>query len=263
MSLAQTIQEKNNIIQFPITHVVTDTNNKNTNGVSCVVEENTFIAKKPILDKEYLTTSNSKKGKKKYGVQAIPSDYINMIKEYFHKPSRYKALNLRNYAYFVLEINIARRAGDALSLKIQDVMNEDGTLKSHIIFGKEQKTGKRAKIFFNTEAKKAIVEFLNTKESYCMSDYLFQNYKTGENITVDGMRKVIKRMAKALNIDVNLATHSLRKAFIAEAIKNNPNNARIELLASRALNHSNVETTYAYMGFTQNEMDKFFEDNAL
>ena len=214
----------------------------------------------PILDDEYLNTPIYKKPRER--VQPIPTEYIPLVREYFHRPSRYKANNLRNYAYYLFDLNVARRSGDAVKTKIKDVLNEDGTLKSHVTFH-EEKTGKTTVVPFNSIAQEAIMEYLNTKESYKMSDYLFQNYKTGERITVDGMRKVIKRMGKELNIPVNLGTHSLRKTFVTEAIKNNPNDSTVEIMASKALNHSRVETTYNYICFSQADMDKFFEDNAL
>ena len=220
-------------------------------------EKREFKVKRPILDKEYLNTPIYNKPRE---TNAIPKEYLSMIKEYFHRPSRYSAINLRNYAYFILEINIGRRAGDALNLKIKDILNEDGTIKDHIIFAHEQKTGKKAIPYLNTNVKEALVEYLNVKKSYRMSDDLFPNYKTGKKLSVDGMRKVIQRMAKALNIDMNLATHSLRRTFATEAINRNPNN---EMLVSMALNHSDIATTRRYTKRTQQQMDRFYQENTL
>ena len=230
----------------------------NTTKTKVNQEKREFKVKRPILDKEYLNTPVYNKPRE--STNAIPKEYLPMIKEYFRRPCRYSANNLRNFAYFCLEINIGRRAGDALNLKVKDVLNEDGTIKDHIIFAHEQKTGKRAMPYLNTNVKEALAEYLNTKEKYNMSDYLFQNYKTGEKLSVDAMRKVIKRMAKDLKIDMNLATHSLRRTFATEAINRNPNN---EMLVSMALNHSDIATTRRYTKRTQQQMDRFYEENAL
>jgi len=254
---AQAINYNDKVIPISIYNNVDKNNNENTSVTEKVMIQQ---VKAPILDEEYKKNKIEKPVHEK--VRPIPKDYLPMIKEYFYRPSRYKSMNLRNYAYFILEINIARRAGDALRLKVSDILNEDETFKTHIIFN-EEKTGKRAVVYFNSKAKEAMAEYLNTKEEYSMSDLLFVNYRTGEGITVDGMRKVIKRMAKALDIDINLATHSLRKTFITEAIRNNPNDSNIEIMASMILNHSDIKATRHYICQTQDEMDRFYEDNAL
>lgn len=216
--------------------------------------------KAPILDRAYLDSSKDKFNH--LPVQPIPTEYIPLIKEYFHKPSRYKENNLRNYAYFILDVNTARRSGDILNLTVRNILNEDGTFRDHIIIT-EQKTGKKTYTYMNNSVREALAEYLESKYPYNMSDLLFTNYKTGETLTVDAIRKAIKRCAVAIGMKGNFGSHSLRKTFIAELIKNNPNNKEIEMMASKALNHNNVETTYAYAGFTQTKMDNMFKSNQL
>lgn len=199
-------------------------------------------------------------------VQPIPKEYIQKAKDYFHNPhSRYHMNDKRDYCYFVLSINTARRAGDILNLKVRDVLNDDNTIKEHMIIH-EQKTGKIAKVKLNQNAKEALAEYLNSKKQINMDDYLFQNYKTGNKLTVDGARKIIKRMVKAIGLDktgMSFGTHSLRKTWAKTTIDNNPNNSKIEIAVSQALNHSSVASTRHYIGRTQEEMDMLFENNLL
>jgi len=55
---------------------------------------------------------------------------IQKAKEYlFYKEGRYSITNKRDYAIFVLMINVARRAGDVLNLTVGDIINKNGTLK--------------------------------------------------------------------------------------------------------------------------------------
>lgn len=199
-------------------------------------------------------------------VQAIPTEYIQKAKDYFRNPhSRYHMNDIRDFLYFILSINTARRAGDILNLKTRDVIDEDGSIREHMIIH-EQKTGKLARVKLNYKAKEALVEYINSKENIDMNDYLFQNYKTGDKLTVDGARKIVKKMVKAIGLDetgLNFGTHSLRKTWCKQAIDNNPNNSKAELTVSQALNHSSISATRHYINRTQEEMDKFFENNAL
>jgi len=77
---------------------------------------------------------------------------INAAKQYFlSKDERYKdsSLNIRNYAFFVLACNCARRTSDILSFTISDVTASDGTIRDYIIF-REGKTKKvSGKVFLN------------------------------------------------------------------------------------------------------------------
>lgn len=216
--------------------------------------------KAPILDDEYL--DNPKEPH--MPVQPIRiKDDIEKAKAYFHNtPSRYSKLNLRNFTFFILGINVACRAGDLLKLRIRDFINPDGTFKEHIIII-EEKTKKKAIKYLNVNVQQAIAEYLQTKEEYCMSELLFQNYKTGNMLTVDGARKIMKRMNKKLSVASNLGTHSLRKTWAYQASINNPNDSCAEIKISRGLNHANVETSSVYMEKSQDEMDQFFKNNAL
>ena len=199
-------------------------------------------------------------------VQPIPKEYIQKAKDYFYNPhNRYHINDIRDYCYFTISINTARRAGDILNLKVCDILDKDHTIKEHMIIH-EQKTDKLAEVKLNSVAKAALTEYINSKDKIDMNDYLFQNYKTGDKLTVDGARKIIKKMAKAIGLNetgLNFGTHSLRKTWAKEVIDNNPNNNVAELAVSQALNHSSISSTRHYIGRTQNEMDMLFENNAL
>ena len=58
---------------------------------------------------------------------------IQKAKDYlFYKEGRYSITNKRDYAIFVLMINVARRAGDILKLTVGDILNKNGTFKKEI-----------------------------------------------------------------------------------------------------------------------------------
>lgn len=220
---------------------------------------------KPILDKEYTEQKSKQHKEDKLPVQPFRNkEDIERAKAYFHDtPSRYKGLNMRNYAMFVLGINTARRAGDIAQLQVKDVLDENGEFRKHLIIEHEEKTKKRAVILLHPNVKEALTEYLNTLDEYKMSDYLFANYKTHEPLKTNAIWKMMNKMQQALDLDINLGSHSMRKTFAYQAAKNNPNDSATEIKTSKFLNHANVETTHGYMQAGQDEMDEYVLKNGL
>lgn len=215
----------------------------------------------PIVDTEYHET------RKDYHtpVQPLSAEQVKKLKEYFFKGGKnYFATmpnNCRNYMYVVLSLNLMRRCGDMIQMRVCDVLNEDGTFREHVVFN-EQKTGKRAVVKLNSSCREALAIYFERIGEYKMSDWLFPNFKSpGTHMTVDGMRKVLKRACKELDIDINIGTHSLRKTMPYMIMGSGE--VEDELIASQLLNHKNIRTTYHYVGRTQEELDNFVEKFSL
>jgi integrase len=214
----------------------------------------------PIVDQEYIESYH----RNKTPVEPIRSlDDIERIKQYFLTTKGHGNTRIRNYAYFVLSLNVARRCGDIVELRVRDVLNADGTFKTHVIFDHEQKTGKRSMILLNSKTVEALKLYFDTLKEYRMSDWLFPKLNNhDEHMSVDGMRRMLQRTVEALGIDMRIGTHSLRKTMPYHIITNSTN-TEDEVMVSQLLKHSNVKTTYHYIGRSQSEMDDFVEANAL
>lgn len=223
---------------------------------------------KPIIDEEYVRRKAELHKEDKLPVQPFRDKKdIERAKAYFHDiPSRYKGLNMRNYAMFVLALNTARRTGDITWLQVCDVLNENGEFKKHLILN-EGKTNKRAVVFLHPHVKKALAEYLDywveAWGDYKMSDFLFTNYKTKEPLGTNAVWKIYNKMSKALKLDYNIGAHTPRKTFASQAAKNNPDDSATEIKTSKFLNHANVETTHSYMQAGQDEMDDYVLKNGL
>lgn len=216
----------------------------------------------PILDEDYL----ERKENNKTPVDPLSMEEVLMLRRYFFNNTDYfktMPTNRRNYLYTVLSLNLMRRCGDMVKLRVCDVLNEDGTFKKHVIFNHEEKTGKRATVLLNSKCQEALAEYFNFIGSYKMSDWLFPNYKVeGKHMTVDGMRKMLKRTCEKLGIEIHIGTHSLRKTVPHIAITNSTNTGD-EVLVSQLLNHGSIKTTYHYIKRNQEELDSFVERNGI
>lgn len=215
----------------------------------------------PVVDAEYTES------RKEYHipVQPLSVEQVGKLKDYFFKGGRnyFQTMpnNCRNYMYVVLSLNLMRRCGDMIQMRVCDVLNEDGSFRDHIVFN-EQKTGKRAVIYLNSACREALAIYFDRIGEYKMSDWLFPNFKNpGTHMTVDGMRKVLKRACETLDIDINIGTHSLRKTMPYLAMGSGE--VEDELIVSQLLNHRNIKTTYHYIGRTQSELDDFVEKFSL
>lgn len=188
---------------------------------------------------------------------------VERLKQYFLNRKGRMNTNIRDYAYFVFSLNVSRRAGDILALHVYDVLNSDGSFKTHITFEHEQKTGKKSIIFLNSKAKEALTLYFNTLGKYKMSDWLFPNSKNpAESMSIEGMRKMLQRAATALNIDMHMGTHSLRKTNPYHIISQSKN-TEDEVMVSQFLQHNDIKTTYHYIRRGQDEMDQFIESHGI
>ena len=81
-------------------------------------------------------------------------------------------------------------------------------------------------------------------------------------MSVDGMRRMLQRAAKALNIDMHMGTHSLRKTNPYHMISSSTN-TQDEVMVSQLLKHNDIKTTYHYIKRSQAQMDAFVESHGL
>ena len=164
---------------------------------------------------------------------------INKVKQYL-----YGKENKRDYCIFVVGINVGLRAGDLLSLKINDVT--DGNTIFDTVTIKEQKTGKIRNFALNKNAKEAIQVYINSLAEYDFEDYLFKSRKGG-HLGVRALHHIIKTLTKDLGIKGNFGTHTLRKTM---AYHRYINNVPLETL-QKLLNHSSSAISLRYIGITQ------------
>lgn len=220
---------------------------------------------KPPTTSEFDTKQKQTKGMKLPVEPLSESQYIQLRDYFFNNDGYFKTtpINKRNYLYIVLGVNLAGRAGDMLNLKISDVLNQDGSFKDHVIFTHEEKTGNRRVVKLNERCKVALTEYFNSLTGYQMDDWLFPNFKQpGTHMTVDGVRKMLKRTSEKLGLDLHIGTHSLRKTLPHYVISNSTCIAD-EVAVSQFLGHRDVKTTYHYIGRTQQEQDLFIEKFGL
>ena len=146
-----------------------------------------------------------------------------------------------------ISVDLMLRSSDLLSLKVKDVMDESGSVKTEVKV-KQKKTGKTTlNIPLSPNLIKVIKRFLSDKEQ---EDFIFKgklSHLSRKPITTQQYARIVKRWLKNLlgieDVD-RYSTHSLRKTkptVIYDRTKN------VDAVR-RLLGQSSVTATSAYLG---------------
>lgn len=184
-----------------------------------------------------------------------PEDIAAMQNYYLEHNQR------RNYTIFTLGILFGIRAGDLCTLKIHNIMSDIGRFKTHCDLY-EQKTGKFNNPAITEAARALLTDYLQELGDYTMDDYLFRSRQRDENgnyrpITIQQLNNVIKAAAKACGVPGHISSHSLRKTFAYQLLKQNPDNDEAKFALQKMLNHNDFATTLTYCGLMQDSLDKY------
>jgi integrase len=165
--------------------------------------------------------------------------------------------NMRDYCLFVVGINSGLRISDLLGLTVGDVItNAKADARGKVldrITLRERKTGKSKDFPLSDNARKAIAEYLDTRQ-YTRSEPLFISRKHGAALQRAQAWKVINDAARAVGIKDRIGTHTLRKTFAYHAYKS----GRDITLIMRLLNHASPATTLRYIGITRDQLDDVY-----
>lgn len=175
-------------------------------------------------------------------VEPFPKDRINDIANWL------KNYNEMYYVIFLIGISVGIRSCDILKLKIQDLKNTDK------ITIKEQKTGKTKTFPLKPYVAKVVKDYI---KKYCNEEY--QEYiflgKKGARLDRSAVYRVFNRCIKELGINMKCGNHSSRK-FLA---KNLYLQTKDIALVMEILNHSNMRTTFHYLGITQDRINEAYQ----
>lgn len=178
-----------------------------------------------------------------------------------------KATNLRNYAIVVVGMNVLLRAGDLLSLKWNDVLEEDKSFKRKTWIT-EEKTDKPREVRLNGNCIEALTTYKDSLRHVDMNEYIFPSRKVNKDgekkLDVKALHKIIKDTCKELNIKGNFGTHTLRKTGAYHIYTDNiATNPAILAYVQKILNHSSQATTLRYIGIEAEEIDDIFDNLKL
>lgn len=181
-------------------------------------------------------------------------DPIRDIKKIEAMKTYLRGKDQRDYTLFVVGVNIALRISDLLPLKWEDVLKNKKNFKDICLI--EGKTKKERRIKLNKASQKALQELLETLDTYSPDDYIFPSREgQGKSLSRQQALNILKNAAKAVGINDNVGTHTLRKTWGYHAWKKGFSPA----LIMDTLNHSNLMVTKRYLGITQDDINDLYD----
>jgi len=160
--------------------------------------------------------------------------------------------NPRNYLLFVMGCNIALRISDLLSLKVKDVINSKGDIKTYLHI-KEKKTSRPAKIYLNNTVKEALIYYLNKSKGIDPDNFLFKSERSNKRLDRVRAWGLIQEWIKEVGLEgERYGTHTLRKTWGYQARKQGLSIEQI----SEKLGHKSVTVTRRYIGISQEEINQ-------
>lgn len=187
---------------------------------------------------------------------------INRISQYLINNERY-----RDNMLFIVGINFGLRVSDLVQLRFCQLINNDYSFKTSfpILEKKTKNTRKVQKnryITINEAVMDAVTLYLQNNPSH-LDDYMFRsesNRGSNTNKPLDraSVDRILKGIAKDLNLNSKIATHSLRKTFAYHQMVMSGNDPRKLLLLQKMFGHSSAAQTLDYIGITNEEIQEAY-----
>lgn len=192
--------------------------------------------------------------KKASPAQSIRSyEDFKAIQNYFEQSGK-----MRDWAFWTIGVSLGLRVSDLVNIKIRDVMNEDYTYKDRIRVI-EQKTNKANNCLITESVKNACDKYFKSiNYSFSFDDYLFKSNKTGSKLREEYGWTILSNAGKALNLPVNIGSHTMRKSFanIAACVDKSVVDMNTVAKVQGLLNHSDQRVTMKYLDTFQTMYDK-------
>lgn len=188
---------------------------------------------------------------------------INRISDFLLKNERY-----RDNMLFIVGINFGLRVSDLRLLRFSDLITSDFKFKDAfaILEKKTRNTRKRQKnryIAINAAVVDAVTTYLVHESKYrvvTLSDYLFRSESNhgislNKPIHRNSVDMILKGIARDLDLDMKVSTHTLRKTFGYHQMLMSGNDPRKLLILQQMFGHSTSAQTLDYIGITSEEIE--------
>ncbi|WP_206201895.1 site-specific integrase [Terasakiella sp. SH-1] len=141
------------------------------------------------------------------------------------------------------------RAIEVASLKVSDVLDEDGNINSRIMLTKHQTKGQQARpIFVSDKLKKELRAYLADIKVYNKDQSLFISQKAP--FTRHGICMLLKRIYQDAGV-IGASSHSGRRTF---ATTLNTKSVSVRVI-QKLMGHANIGTTQRYIEVSDTQLE--------
>lgn len=207
------------------------------------------------LDSDYLLKKNPMRKIRLIKVNRQAKDYISdedfkrlvsaLDKSYFSEH--------RDFVMIMLMLDSGMRLGECSCLMIQDVdlPHKQILLKADITKGRKDRV-----VFFSPKTETILRRWLQFKDRYVETDYLFPVKNTGGHIEITCFETNFKHYLKRAGLKETITPHCLRNNYAKRCLMNGMDIYTL----SRILGHSSVTVTeQAYLDLTDEDLGKRYQ----
>lgn len=162
----------------------------------------------------------------------------------------------RDYAMIMLMLDSGMRLGECSCLLVSDLelSRQRVTLRAEITKGRKDRT-----VYFSPKTEKVIRRWLQFKDRYAESDYLFPVKEHGGPIGVSNFESNFKKYVMRAGLPEEYSPHCLRNNFAKRCLMNGMDIYTL----SRILGHSSVEVTeQAYLDLNDDDLSRNYRNHS-
>lgn len=168
-----------------------------------------------------------------------------------------QGLAKRNYAIVQTLLQTGMRVGEMTHLQNRDLVLHDRSGYAKIV---DSKGHKYREVPLNATARRAIKEYLETRDTLAPEDYVFAS-KRETPITIRGVQMILQTLVKRARIErVPISAHTLRHTFAINYLNTNPGSL-VEL--ATVLGHDSLDTTAIYTRISKENLSESIEKMPL
>ena len=160
----------------------------------------------------------------------------------------------RDYVMIILMIDTGMRLGECSELLIEDInlAKKQVFLRAEITKGRKDRT-----VFFSPKTEHIVRRWIQYKDRYVESAYLFPVKHGGGSISVSNFETNFKKYLKRAGLKETISPHCLRNNFAKRCLMNG-----MDLFTlSKILGHSSVKVTEeAYLDLNSDDMQKRYQN---
>ena len=204
------------------------------------------------LEREYIIRKNPMKRIRqlKYNRQAKVFLSDEDLKKLLSKFDKSYFTEHRDYAMIMLMLDSGMRLGECSTLLVTDL---ELARKRINLRAEETKGRKDRTVYFSPKTESVLRRWLQFKDRYVESDYLFPVKEHGGAISVGNFETNFKRYINRAGLDEDYCPHCLRNNFAKRCLMNGMDIFTL----SKILGHSSVEVTeQAYLDLTDDDISK-------
>ena len=208
------------------------------------------------LERNYIIRKNPMKRIRQLRTNRQPKVYLtdDELRRLLTRFDRSYFSEHRDYMMILLMLDSGMRLGECSTLLVSDLElhRKRVNLRAEVTKGRRERT-----VFFSPKTEKALRSWLQYKDRYVESDYLFPVKEHGGPIGVGNFESNFRKYIQRTGLNEDYSPHCLRNNFAKRCLMNGMDIYTL----SKILGHSSVTVTeQAYLDINDDDMSKRYQN---